>query len=68
MKQHPRPHARRKALAVLAGGLALALAGCRGGGDPLENETTAEASGSSTGQALVVGSADFPESSTIAEI
>ena len=68
MKQHPRPHARRKALTVLAGSLALALAGCSGGGDPLENETTAEASGSSTGQALVVGSADFPESSTIAEI
>ncbi|MCC9173253.1 ABC transporter substrate-binding protein [Arthrobacter sp. zg-Y179] len=66
--QHPRPNARRKALAVLAGGMALALAGCSGGGDPLENETTAEASGSSTEQALVVGSADFPESSTIAEI
>ncbi|MCQ1945520.1 MULTISPECIES: ABC transporter substrate-binding protein [unclassified Arthrobacter] len=66
--QHPRPNARRKALAVLAGGMALALAGCSGGGDPLENETTAEASGSSTGQTLVVGSADFPESSTIAEI
>ncbi|MCQ1949362.1 ABC transporter substrate-binding protein [Arthrobacter sp. zg-Y859] len=66
--QHPRPNARRKALAVLAGGMALALAGCSGGGDPLENETTAEASGSSTEQTLVVGSADFPESSTIAEI
>ncbi|MCQ1999378.1 ABC transporter substrate-binding protein [Arthrobacter zhaoxinii] len=66
--QHPRPTARRKALAVLAGGMALALAGCSGGGDPLENEATPEASGSSTEQTLVVGSADFPESSTIAEI
>ncbi|WP_146361224.1 ABC transporter substrate-binding protein [Arthrobacter yangruifuii] len=68
MIQYPRPNGRRKALAVLAGSLALALAGCSGGGDPLENESTPAASGSSTGQALVVGSADFPESSTIAEI
>ncbi|MDM7989935.1 ABC transporter substrate-binding protein [Arthrobacter sp. zg-Y877] len=67
MKHHAR-RSSRQALAVLAGGMALALAGCSGGGDPLENESAPEPSGSSTAQALVVGSADFPESSTIAEI
>ncbi|MCC3272800.1 ABC transporter substrate-binding protein [Arthrobacter zhangbolii] len=68
MMQHASRNPRRKALAVLAGGMALALAGCSGGGDPLENESAPAASGSSSEQTLVVGSADFPESSTIAEI
>ena len=68
MKQHAPRKSRRKALTVLAGGLALALAGCSGGGDPLQEESTAAASGSASGETLVVGSADFPESSTIAEI
>ena len=68
MMQHASRKSRRKALAVLAGGMALALAGCSGGGDPLDNESAPAASGSSTDQAVVVGSADFPESSTIAEI
>ncbi len=71
MTQHKRRTARPKGLSVLAGGftLALALAGCSGGGgDPLASESPSESAASGSGETIVVGSADFPESSTLAEI
>ena len=70
MMQHKRRNFRPKGLAALAGGftLALALAGCSGGGgDPLASESPSE-SAAAGGETIVVGSADFPESSTLAEI
>jgi osmoprotectant transport system substrate-binding protein len=48
-------------------GIALALSACGGGGDPLSGPTTSAGS-PAAGGSLVVGSADFPESQTIAEI
>jgi osmoprotectant transport system substrate-binding protein len=50
---------------------ALVLAACGGGGDPLGQASSAAPSGSSSGSAsgpIVVGSANFTESSVIAEI
>uniref|UniRef100_UPI003119B701 ABC transporter substrate-binding protein n=1 Tax=Arthrobacter sp. G119Y2 TaxID=3134965 RepID=UPI003119B701 len=70
--QHTRRNSRRKGLTVLAGGftLALALAGCSGGGggDPLASEEPSETAAAAAAETIVVGSADFPESSTLAEI
>ena len=71
MTQHKRRIARPKGLTVLAGGitLALGLAGCSGGGgDPLASESPSESAASGATETIVVGSADFPESSTLAEI
>ncbi|MCC3267301.1 ABC transporter substrate-binding protein [Arthrobacter gengyunqii] len=71
MTQHKRRIARPKGLIVLAGGLTLALglAGCSGGGgDPLASEAPSESAASGAAETIVVGSADFPESSTLAEI
>ncbi len=51
-------------LAVIA---ATALAGCGGGDDALKTDTGGD-SGSSSGDALVVGSANFPENALLAEI
>jgi osmoprotectant transport system substrate-binding protein len=45
----------------------LGLAGCGGDSDPLETDTDT-GSGSDSGAALVVGSANFPESALLAEI
>ena len=58
----------RRSLGGLAAGvgIALALSAC-GGGDPLSGPTTSAGS-PAAGGSLVVGSADFPESQTIAEI
>ena len=69
MMQQTRRNPRRKGLLVLAGSatLALTLAGCSGGGAPLNEETPSTSGGSDAGS-IIVGSADFPESSTIAEI
>ncbi|MFJ5693484.1 ABC transporter substrate-binding protein [Arthrobacter sp. NPDC093125] len=59
---------RRSLGGIAAGvGIALALSACGGGGDPLSGPTTS-AGGPAAGGSLVVGSADFPESQTIAEI
>src|SRR5512141_1891910 len=58
----------RRAFGGLAAGvgLAMALSACGGSSNPL---SSAPASGGATsGSALVVGSADFPESQIIAEI
>lgn len=73
MMQHKRRNSRPKGLTVLAGGFtltALALAGCSGGGgDPLASESPSESASSGAAAAtIVVGSADFPESETLAEI
>lgn len=71
MMQHKRRNSRRKGLTVLAGGftLALALASCSGGGgDPLASEEPSETAAAGAAETIVVGSADFPESSTLAEI
>ncbi|MDN3482202.1 ABC transporter substrate-binding protein [Arthrobacter sp. APC 3897] len=71
MTQHKRRIARPRGLTVLAGGitLALGLAGCSGGGgDPLASESPSESAASGAAETIVVGSADFPESSTLAEI
>ncbi|WP_457974204.1 ABC transporter substrate-binding protein [Arthrobacter sp. D1-17] len=59
----------RRSLGGLAAGagIALALSACGGGGDPLSGPTTSAGS-APAGGSLVVGSADFPESQTIAEI
>ncbi|MFC7490266.1 ABC transporter substrate-binding protein [Knoellia alttitudinis] len=45
----------------------LGLSACGGGGDPLASDTPAP-SGSAGGGAVVIGSADFPESELLAEI
>lgn len=58
----------RRAFGALAGGigLAVALSACGGSSNPL---SSAPATGGATsGSALVVGSADFPESQIVAEI
>ncbi|AUZ87633.1 ABC transporter substrate-binding protein [Arthrobacter sp. MDT1-48-3] len=68
MKNLSAQRAGRRALMGLAGGLtaALALTACGANSDPQgESEDTASAS---AGGAVVVGSADFPESQIIAEI
>ncbi|WP_104140930.1 ABC transporter substrate-binding protein [Arthrobacter sp. ZGTC131] len=59
----------RRSLGGLAAGvgIALAISACGGGGDPLSGPTTSAGS-PAAGGSLVVGSADFPESQTIAEI
>ena len=59
----------RRSIAGLAAGvgIALALSACGGGGDPLSGPTTSAGS-PAAGGSLIVGSADFPESQTIAEI
>ncbi|WP_458114537.1 ABC transporter substrate-binding protein [Arthrobacter sp. R1-13] len=48
-------------------GLALALSACVGGSDPVST-TPATSSSASTGEPLVIGSADFTESQIIAEV
>ena len=71
MMQHKRRNSRPTGLTVLAGGftLALALASCSGGGsDPLASEAPSESASSGAAETIVVGSADFPESETLAEI
>ncbi|MFC7485171.1 ABC transporter substrate-binding protein [Knoellia sp. CPCC 206453] len=45
----------------------LGLSACGGGGDPLSSDSPS-ASGSAGGGAVVIGSADFPESELLAEI
>ncbi|HSU71090.1 MAG TPA: ABC transporter substrate-binding protein [Micrococcaceae bacterium] len=69
MTQNKRPLIGRRTVLSTAGGIAvaLALAGCSGGGNPLSNPTTTAAAGASQG-AVVVGAANFAESNTIAEI
>jgi osmoprotectant transport system substrate-binding protein len=54
------------ALAAVAAVSALALAGCSSG-NPLDSSSTSSSSGKSGG-AIVVGSANFPESEIIAQI
>lgn len=60
----------RRAFAGLAGGvgLALALSACGGSSDPLSTAPATGGATSGAGAALVIGSADFPESQIIAEI
>ncbi|MDQ6754829.1 MAG: ABC transporter substrate-binding protein [Actinomycetota bacterium] len=69
MTQKKRPLVGRRTVFGVAGGVAVALAlsACSGGGSPLSNPTTSAGS-AAAGGAVVVGSADFPESATIAEI
>ena len=64
MNKHLRP-TRRAILGAAAGlSVALAVTAC-GGGDPLASDSSAPAGG---GESVVVGSANFPESATVAEI
>jgi osmoprotectant transport system substrate-binding protein len=64
---HPSILGRRAFGGLAAGvGLALALSACGGGSDPLGSAPATGGSGS--GSALVIGSADFPESQIIAEV
>jgi osmoprotectant transport system substrate-binding protein len=58
---------RSSLLASIAAVAVLGLAGCGGDSDPLATDTDTE-SGSGSGTALVVGSANFPESALLAEI
>lgn len=69
MKHPIRSTVTRRSLGGLAAGvgIALALSACGGGGDPLSGPTTSAGS-PAAGGSLVVGSADFPESQTLAEI
>jgi osmoprotectant transport system substrate-binding protein len=59
---------RRRALAALAAGaaLTLTLSACGASSNPLSNQTSGGGGGSD--KALVVGSADFPESQILAEV
>lgn len=47
---------------------ALGLAGCGGDSDPLQADTDKDSGSGGSGSALVVGSANFPESALLAEI
>lgn len=46
----------------------LVLTGCGGGGDPLADSSDAASGGSTGGNGITVGSANFPESEVIAEL
>ncbi|MCZ2403281.1 ABC transporter substrate-binding protein [Paenarthrobacter sp. Z7-10] len=67
MTQNKRPLIGRRAVLGAAAGIsvALTLSAC-GGGNPLSTSTSGASGGA--GGSVVVGSADFPESATIAEI
>lgn len=58
---------RMTAVLALSTAAILGLSACGGGGDPLASDSPA-ASGSAAGGAVVIGSADFPESELLAEI
>lgn len=60
----------RRAFGALAAGvgLALALSACAGSSDPLSTAPATGGATSGAGSALVIGSADFPESQIIAEV
>lgn len=47
---------------------ALTLSACGGGGDPLENDTDESTAAGGGGDALMIGSANFPENVLLAEI
>ncbi|WP_207344890.1 ABC transporter substrate-binding protein [Arthrobacter sp. E3] len=59
---------RRAVLGAAAGlSVALAVTAC-GGGNPLASDSSAPGGNGSSGSSVVVGSANFPESATVAEI
>ncbi|MDI3241330.1 ABC transporter substrate-binding protein [Arthrobacter sp. AL08] len=60
----------RRAFGGLAAGvgLAMALSACGGSSDPLSTAPASAGTGSGSGAALVIGSADFPESQIVAEV
>jgi osmoprotectant transport system substrate-binding protein len=60
----------RRAVLGLAAGISavLTLSACAGGGNPLETPTGSAPAAEGSSTPVVVGSADFPESQTIAEI
>jgi osmoprotectant transport system substrate-binding protein len=65
----PRALGRRAFGGLAAGvGLALALSACGGSSNPLSSAPATGGASSGPGGALVVGSADFPESQVIAEL
>jgi osmoprotectant transport system substrate-binding protein len=65
----PRALGRRAFGGLAAGvGLALALSACGGASNPLSSAPATGGASSGSGGALVVGSADFPESQVIAEL
>ncbi len=71
MTQKKRPLVGRRTVFGMAGGVAVALAlsACSSGGSPLSNPTGSGSAGSAAaGGSVVVGSANFAESNTIAEI
>ena len=60
---------RRAFGAVAAGvGLAMALSACGGSSNPLSSAPASSGAASGSGGALVIGSADFPESQILAEV
>ncbi|MBO1267329.1 ABC transporter substrate-binding protein [Arthrobacter cavernae] len=66
-ENHHRILGRRAFGGIAAGvGLAIALTACGGASDPLG--TAPATGGTATGSALVIGSADFPESQILAEV
>jgi osmoprotectant transport system substrate-binding protein len=69
MKKPARTTVSRRRFAGLAAGvgIAVALSAC-GGSDPLSTPSTSAGTGGTSGDSLVVGSADFPESQIVAEI
>ncbi len=70
MKQTRHQILGRRALGGLAAGvgLALALSACGGSPDPLSSASAPAAGGSGSDAALVIGSADFPESQILGEV
>lgn len=54
--------------AALASGATLTAAACGSGEDPLASETSTSSGGSTETTAVIIGSADFPESQLLAEM
>jgi osmoprotectant transport system substrate-binding protein len=66
--KNPSPARRSIITATAASALVLALSACGGNSNPLEEDTPGPAASSGAAEALVVGSANFPESQIVGEI
>lgn len=70
MKENRQRALGRRAFGALAAGVGLtvALSACAGSSDPLSSAPASGGSSGGAGTALVIGSADFPESQIVAEL